>query len=216
MHPLVKPIRIRHRLAALGIRSIIAVCQTTWRYQMSDEAGITSPNNGPGPVIWTFWHNRVLAVPTAYRKYCRHRQGSVLTSPSDDGAILAASISLFGLDAVRGSSSKRGGRAILELEKVLSDGKDIAITPDGPRGPRYRMSSGLVRLATRTNCQIMPIHVEFSSYWRLNSWDGFAIPKPGARISICFAQLTQVNREADLEAERARLESLLTQRMVMH
>ncbi len=212
---LIKPITLKHRLIALAIRSLVGLLGSTWRFQVSDKTQITCTENEPGPVIWAFWHNRVLGATIASRKFCRHRHGSVLTSPSNDGAILAQTIRYFGQDAVRGSSSKRGGRALLELERVLASGGDVAITPDGPRGPRYRMSGGLARLAARSARPVMPVAVETNSCWRLNSWDGFIIPKPGAMIRVDFRELVQVPASADLESERQRLEQILNDGTVM-
>ena len=212
---LVKPVRARHRAAARAIHLLVRLLGATWRFEIVDHAGIGRRENAPPPFIWVFWHNRVLVVPPAYRRHCPHRHGSVLTSPSDDGAILAETMRLFHCNAVRGSTSKRGGRALIELERVLRAGGDVVITPDGPRGPRYRMSVGVPRLAARSGCRVLPVGAEFSRCWRLRSWDGFAIPMPFATVSVTFGRPLAVAPDADIEEWRLHLERVLRADMIM-
>lgn len=211
----VKPVRARHRVAARVIHGLVGVLGATWRWAVEDDAGITRAADGPGPLIWMLWHNRVLSAPLIHRRFCPHRTGAVLTSPSDDGAILAETMRLFGVGAVRGSSSKRGGRALVELADVLRGGGDVVITPDGPRGPRYRLSRGVPRLALRAGVPVMPLHIEYQSCWRLRSWDGFAVPRPFSGIAVRFGRPVAVGSGAGIESERFRLEMILGEGMLM-
>ena len=118
----------------------------------------------------------------------------------------------FGIDAVRGSSSRGGIKALLSLKKWINNGYDVAITPDGPRGPRYVLAPGLILLAQKTQAGILPVRVEYSSFWRLKSWDQFQIPKPFSKVIIIFEPLQTIETgldEAGFEEARARVESIL-------
>lgn len=163
------------------------------------------------PVIWTFWHNRMFVVPLL-RERAAHRSGAVLTSASRDGAIIAAVMKSFRLRSVRGSTSRRGATALLQLTVALEGGEDAAVTPDGPRGPRYRLGPGVVFLAQRTGAGILPIHIEYSRAVRLKSWDRFMIPLPFSKVRMICDELIFVAPEADMEAERARIEQLMQPR----
>jgi lysophospholipid acyltransferase (LPLAT)-like uncharacterized protein len=135
-----------------------------------------------------------------------------LTSASNDGAMVAAAMKVFGLGSVRGSSSRRGVAALVGLKRALAEGLDICLTPDGPRGPRYKVQPGFLKLAEATGAPIIPIHLRFSNAWRLKTWDRFVIPKPFSRVEITFDEPIRIPRgldEAAFEAERLKLETLL-------
>ncbi|MCX6967355.1 MAG: lysophospholipid acyltransferase family protein [Verrucomicrobia bacterium] len=186
----------------------------TLRFRIEDRCGIT--RGAMQPFIGAFWHNRILAIPLAYQRYCRGRRGHCLTSPSKDGAIIAGVMERFNIGSVRGSSSRRGTTALRELAALLEAGDDIAITPDGPRGPKYQLSPGIVKLAQITGIPVMPIHVGYSRYWEIKSWDAFRIPKPFSRVTVIFGPLYEVLATADdaaFEAERMRLQNLLMDEM---
>jgi hypothetical protein len=136
-----------------------------------------------------------------------------LTSASKDGELLASIVRRFGLGAVRGSSSRRGALALRELTEVLARGdSDVIITPDGPRGPRYVLSPGLVYLAQKTALPLMRVQVDYTRFWELKSWDRFRIPKPFSKVDITlhpFEELSFSSSEADIEPERLRFEARL-------
>lgn len=168
----------------------------------------------PTGAIICFWHNRILGISLAFlRHYPAGRRGvNVLTSPSRDGEILAGIMHRLGMGSVRGSSSRRGARALRELVRLLEDRADVAITPDGPRGPRYVLGPGVIHLAETTGAPIYPVHAAFSNAVRMKTWDGFIIPLPFSRISVtvdpalCIAAgLSQ----SEFEAARLKLEILL-------
>ena len=189
------------------VATLIRVIGWTQRMDVEDRCGVLK-RDYKQPMIWTFWHNRMFVVPLLTR-YAPHRTGAVLTSASKDGAVIAAVMKRFGLKSVRGSSSRRGGTALLALRGTLEAGEDVAVTPDGPRGPRYKLGPGVVFLAQRTGAGILPIHIEYSRAVRLKSWDRFMIPLPFAKVRVIFDELIFVSREADTEAERARIEQLM-------
>jgi lysophospholipid acyltransferase (LPLAT)-like uncharacterized protein len=195
------------------IALLIRVVCVTLRFRLDDRSGITK-NPPEGSLIWVFWHNRVFSVPFIYRKFLRERSGAVLTSPSRDGEIIAQVMKRFGCAAVRGSSNKRPAAALKELVGWIKGGNDIAITPDGPRGPVYRLQAGVVKVAQLTKVPVFPIHVRYSKYFRLKSWDRFMIPWPFSRVDVTFGELHQVPRtrsEEDFETQRLELENILKQ-----
>ena len=192
----------------------------TIRLRIDDRSGfLTSPP--PGPCIMVFWHNRITAIAIGFLRHypkCHpSRKGvSVLTSPSKDGDILAGVMANLGMGAVRGSSSRRGSTAIRELTALLESGTDLAITPDGPRGPKYSLGMGAVFLAQKTGIPIMPVHARYHSAFRLKTWDNFAIPLPFSGVDIVMDPYVIIDPEAsDLEVERLRLETLLKEQALL-
>jgi lysophospholipid acyltransferase (LPLAT)-like uncharacterized protein len=164
------------------------------------------------PVIVVFWHNRILVLPKTYRNWLFPRPLDVLTSASKDGAVLARAVACFRMGAVRGSSSKRGAVALIQMKQTLEQGISMAISPDGPRGPVYRLASGPIKLAQISGVPIVPVNVHYTKAWRLKSWDRFCIPKPFSRVEVTFGTPhfipAELSNEA-FEAERARVEGML-------
>lgn len=203
----------RERLLALVGATILRALFLTLRLRIEDRSGILS-DGGKSPVIVCFWHNRILGITYAFdRIYPRHRSGvTVLTSPSKDGEILAQLVAAFGMGSVRGSSSRRGSRALLELVRLIRDGRDIAVTPDGPRGPRYSLGPGIVLLAQSTGARIIPVHAKFSRCLRMKTWDGFIIPLPFSEVSVTIDDVLQIPGELtgeEFEEKRKNLEDIL-------
>ena len=167
-------------------------------------------------VIYCTWHNRLALSMKLYANYgLRHHQAAGLAglvSASRDGAFLSAILERFGVQPVRGSSSRRGGQAMLELTTWAERGYDLAITPDGPRGPRYVVQDGAMALAQVTGLPLVP--ASYHLHWKiqLKSWDGFQIPLPFSRCDIFTGRLTPVPREipeAEREVLRQQLEAEL-------
>src|ERR1700730_2912545 len=202
----------------MGSLFVNLLCATL-RYELIDQPGFCS-NLFPRPVVILFWHNRILALPVVFRRYYpKQRKGLlVLTSASRDGAYLSEFVRRFGMGSVRGSSSRRGAGALLDLVRKLEQGFDLCITPDGPRGPRYSLGPGAILLAERCQVPLMPLLIEYSAFWRFNSWDGFAVPKPFARVTVTTLPLMKIGStqsEEDFENERPRVENAMTERLVM-
>ncbi len=203
----------RERLLALIGSGIARLLFLTLRLRVIDHARYfeTPPDF---PLIFTFWHNRILAITLAHlRHYRRDRKGvKVLTSPSRDGEILAQLMARFRMGAIRGSSSRRGSRALMECTAWLKSGGDLAVTPDGPKGPRYTLGAGLILLAQTTNARILPMHAHFSNAYEIKSWDGFRIPLPFSRIDVTllpYEIIPPTPTPEAFEAERKRIEILL-------
>jgi hypothetical protein len=192
----------------------------SWRLKVTDHSGVMARDRHSGPpLIWVFWHNRLLVGAMFWVRRLQPRRGAVLISRSKDGEILAGVVKNLGGEPVRGSSSRGGASALAELARRMPEPCDAWITPDGPRGPRYAMNPGAVWLAQATGAQIVPVNVEASSCWRLKSWDGFIIPKPFARVEVTLQPLHEVPKTDDegaIERERERLRELLLAGTGMH
>ena len=179
-----------------------------WTLRVKWEDGGTFYARTRKPVILCIWHNRLLgSILADYRARQRCHPVKVLTSASKDGGWLAAMARRFTLGNVRGSSSRRGAAALLELSRAVGDGNDIVITPDGPRGPNYHIAPGIIHLAGRTDVIIVPVRVTVDRFLRIGKkWDALWIPKPFARLTLEFLEPLKISDAADsLEAETARL-----------
>jgi lysophospholipid acyltransferase (LPLAT)-like uncharacterized protein len=202
-----KKARLIARIAALLVRALLF----TTRIRVDDSAHVLSLSDGPGR-IWLFWHNRLAIIPHLYTLTSRKRPGKALTSASKDGEILAAFLECYGIGAIRGSSSRRGAAALREMIRAIRSGCEIAITPDGPRGPCYHLNPGVIALAQNARAKVIPIRVVYSRYWELKSWDRFRIPKPFSRVDITILPLETIDATPDPEAfetARQRLEAIL-------
>lgn len=189
----------------------------TLRWEFRDNSGCFASAEIQ-PVIFGVWHNRLALSMAIYRQYPRRRQPgrrlAALVSASKDGALLARILENFGVEPVRGSSSRRGPQALLELTGWAGRGYDLAITPDGPRGPRYRVQEGIIALAQLTGLPILPVVPHVSRKFELRSWDRFQVPWPLARCAVEFKPPLLVPREAteaQREACRRNLEQLMEQ-----
>ena len=194
---------------------IVKILCSTLRFRVKDPAGFLQM---PYTVKMTgiFWHNRLFIIPWFYSHYMSRRDcprhSKALTSASKDGEILAAFLARFDIGAIRGSSSRRGAVAMLEMVRTAEEGYDIAITPDGPRGPKYQLNPGVVTLAQKANIPILPISVFYSRYWELKSWDAFQIPKPFATVDVTLyplEKMPETDTPEAFEAQRARIEKIM-------
>jgi lysophospholipid acyltransferase (LPLAT)-like uncharacterized protein len=210
-------IRASRKSALLGTLAgwTMKLLAATLRMEVRDLCGIGGATSTMPPVIYALWHNRFFCVPPAWNRICYgHRKTVALTSASHDGDMVARAMAVFGLGSVRGSSSRRGVAALVGLKRALQEGLDICVTPDGPRGPRYKVQPGVIKLAESTGAPIIPIHVRYSSAWRLKTWDRFVIPKPFSRVEVTFAEPIRITRGVDadtFENERLNLETLMVQ-----
>jgi lysophospholipid acyltransferase (LPLAT)-like uncharacterized protein len=197
-------------LIAVGFR-LLQLWVRTLRYEIDDRAGVIGKPADEN-YIGALWHNRLLIFPFMLRRFFSDRRGAALISASRDGELLADAIKRFGFDVVRGSSSRLGASAILQLTDVLASGRDVVITPDGPRGPAYELGPGIIFLAQKSGAAVVPINMEYSSCWRLKSWDRFILPRPFAKIRVIIGQPHRVRSTStadDFEAERLRLQDAM-------
>jgi lysophospholipid acyltransferase (LPLAT)-like uncharacterized protein len=188
------------RLVFLVERCVTASLRCQWR----DQSGLPESQHSQ-PVIFCLWHNRLAISMVVHRRH--PRKLAALVSASRDGALLSAVLGAFGVEQVRGSSSRRGPQALLELASRAELGYDLAVTPDGPRGPRYVVQNGVIALGQVTGLPIIP--VTCNTQWKLSlkSWDHFQIPLPFSRCELILGQPMLVPREADeFERDALRLE----------
>ncbi len=186
---------------------LVRLIGPTLRYSVSTEEGGPS-GDWAGCAIYAFWHRCI--IPALY--YYRRRRIGVMTSSSFDGEYIARIINKFGFRAVRGSSTRGGGRALQEMQDVLDAGDAVAFTIDGPRGPRYVAKRGPVLLARNTNLPIYVFHCAVERAWVLNSWDRFMIPRPFSRVAVRFSRVIEVPPDAEeqtLEQYRQQMQSAL-------
>ena len=181
------------KLVALLMRII----GLTLRFEVEDPQRQREKSATGVPVIWVFWHNCLFASPLAKKRYSGGNRASALASASKDGAVIESLIACFGVKTVRGSSSRRGVAALIALKKALRAGEQLFITPDGPRGPRYVLQPGVIKLAQSTGVPIIPGRFYHSSSWRLNSWDRFHIPKPFSKITVRVGDSIHVPAKLD-------------------
>jgi lysophospholipid acyltransferase (LPLAT)-like uncharacterized protein len=197
-------------LIAFGFR-LLQLWARTLRYEVDDRVGIIGQ-----PVtenyIGALWHNRLLIFPLVLRRFLPNRHGAALISASRDGDLLADAIHRFGYDVVRGSSSRLGASAIRQLTEVLASGRDVVITPDGPRGPAYELGPGIIFLAQKSGAAVLPMNLEYSHCWRLGSWDRFIVPRPFAKVRVLVSQPHRVKATRtpeDFERERLALQKAM-------
>lgn len=163
-------------------------------------------------VIFTFWHNQLVLMPYWYKNSFPSKPLSVLISKSKDGEYIRKIIEYFRFDVVRGSSSQGGQTALRGLIERLKKGNIIGITPDGPKGPRYKVQKGVIMLAQATGCRIFPAACDTSWKIVMRTWDRFRIPLPMGNIYAICGKPISVPADADkeeLEKKRKELESEL-------
>ena len=159
-------------------------------------------------IIFAFWHNRFIMMPYCYRHHFRKERIAVIVSQSRDGELVGKFLDRYRFKSIRGSSSRGGRKAMLALLRLLKEDWDAAITPDGPRGPRYQVQDGIITLASMAGLPIVP--ASYASSLRIvfrKSWDHFRLPLPGSRIRLVFAEpLTAGRNMNDMERDNLRKE----------
>ncbi len=193
-------------LAAHALWAMFNLLSGTIRYRIKDPHGFMTRTD-LREVIYCTWHNRLALSMKLHSvfKVRQHRTAGLagLVSASRDGALLAAVLGCFGVQSVRGSSSRRGPQALRELATWTERGYDIAITPDGPRGPCYNVQDGALALAQVTGLPAVPVSYHLNWKIRLKSWDRFQIPLPFSRCEITIGQTLCVPR--DISGDRREL-----------
>lgn len=143
------------------------------------------------PAIILFWHGHQLLMPrTMPFLFGPHtyRKTYVLISEHGDGRLIARLIRLFKLYSVAGSSTRGARKATIRLLKLIKDGHNISITPDGPKGPRHVVKEGVARIAQLSGIPVIPVGVAVSRYWQMKSWDKMILPKPFSKIDAYFGE----------------------------
>jgi len=193
-------------ITAIGVPIISALGSSLrWRVEGLERLGFNGHERRP---IMAFWHGRVLSATY----YFRNRGIVVMISENFDGEWIARIIERFGYGTSRGSTSRGGHRALLQLKREMAEGRPAGFAVDGPRGPARKVQPGVVWLAKLTGNPVVPFHMEASSFWSLGSWDRTQIPKPFSTVALTVGEPIDVPVDADghaLEAKRAEVERAL-------
>jgi lysophospholipid acyltransferase (LPLAT)-like uncharacterized protein len=205
--PLSRAQTVQASIIAAAASPLIAIlCRTLrWRIDGAEHYDRVVAS-GRQPIL-TFWHGRIL--PSLY--YFRHRGIVVITSQNFDGEWIARIITRFGFGTARGSSSRGGARALVQMRRDLAGGRPVAFTVDGPRGPARVAQSGAAWLAGATGQPLVPFHIEADRSWTMSSWDRAQIPKPFSHVSVAIGEPIIVDGTApeDIEAGRTKIERAL-------
>ena len=151
--------------------------------------------------IFVAWHGDLISCPINY--FHNRHKGIVKTmiSQSKDGEIISKIYSLFGVESIRGSSSKGGTKALISTIKEIKSGNDVALTPDGPRGPRFSVADGVIAIAQKSAAKIVVLNSKPTKYWQFKSWDKFILPKPFGRVDFYMSEPFDIS---EIEFEEAR------------
>ena len=189
-------------IAGVGYQLINALGHTLrWRVEGLPHLDAVRAS-GRQPVM-AFWHGRIL--PATF--YFRRRGIVVITSENFDGEWIARIIERFGYGTARGSTSRGGLRAMLQLVRDMEQGRPAGFTLDGPRGPALVAQPGAIWLARTTGNPVLPFHLEASRAWVLRSWDRTQIPKPFSDVALVVGEPMEVAGDAtDEQVEQARLD----------
>ncbi len=169
--------------------SVLCLWWRTLRFRLDPSVSVMHGSSFP-PSIVLLWHNRLFAAPEFYRRFFRDRRLAALVSASSDGGWLSAFLQRLGIRQVRGSSHNRGGMALRGCLDVLAAGFDVAITPDGSRGPVYAMKQGAAAVALKTGAPVYLLSLHYDGALRLGSWDRFFLPLPFSTVRACLEQVT--------------------------
>jgi lysophospholipid acyltransferase (LPLAT)-like uncharacterized protein len=198
----------RERAALLAGRGFLNVLARTWRIRVVNGEALRKLRASELPFIFALWHGHLLPL------LWHHRDEGVrvLISEHRDGEIVARAAESLGYGLIRGSTTRGADRALISLVRELQAGHEVAITPDGPKGPAEKFAPGALIAAQRSGSFILPVAASASRSWRLKSWDRFMIPKPFARVTVAYgppAKVLATNPRAAVD-EAPRFERLLT------
>lgn len=166
----------------------IRLLARSWRIRTVHEERWRPLYESRRPHVFLLWHEALLPLLWQHRG-----QGvAIVVSEAREGQYLTDFALALGYRAVRGSSTRGGARALLGAVRELREGRSVAFTPDGPRGPRRQLKPGVVAAAQRGGGMIVPIHAEADRAWRLHSWDRFVIPKPVAKVTVTYGRAFEI------------------------
>ncbi len=184
----------------LALGFMVWLLRRTLRLTIHDPHNFLAVDN-PRPFIGALWHNRLLITPVTLPRRKR-RMMAILASDSRDGEYAARYMRFFGFRVVRGSSSKGGAKAVRLLKRELKRGFSVALTPDGPRGPRYQVQPGVVALSQMTGRPVVPVILNGFRRWELKGWDRTQIPKPFSRVELILGEPITVPPETTEEGRK--------------
>lgn len=199
--------RLKARVIAAIASPIVAALGRTLTWRTEGEAYLDEIASSGRQPIFAFWHGRIFGG----LYYFRDRDIVIITSRNFDGEWIAGIITRFGFGTARGSTSRGGARALVQLRRDLAEGRPVGFTVDGPRGPARVAQPGAVWLAGATGHPVLPFHVEADRFWEARSWDRTQLPKPFTTIALVIGPpiLVPDTAESVVEAKRQELERTL-------
>jgi len=189
-------------IAALFIRLTYFSCRIT--YHLPKE----SPSES---AIMALWHGDLFFIPFIYFKVRQKPDVSMVISDHFDGQLIAKTNSYLKLKSIHGSSTRNGAKVLISAMKILKNGGDVGITPDGPKGPRHEVADGLIIMAQKTKRKIVVLSSVPQKYWQFKSWDKFTVPKPFSRVDLYASEPIDVS---GLSREEAR--QVIQKEMLVH
>jgi lysophospholipid acyltransferase (LPLAT)-like uncharacterized protein len=191
-------------LADLAFYALITILGRAARFEVEGWENHEKVMSAGGLPIYCFWHDRIFLTTYWWRK----RRIVVMTSRSFDGEYIARFIQRFGYGAARGSSTRGGVGAVVEMARLMRAGCTTAFTIDGPKGPPCVAKMGAVLLAKKSGHPVLPVTMALARYWTLPSWDKFQIPKPFTRAKVFVAEAIYVAKDADEDTLNAKRDEL--------
>jgi lysophospholipid acyltransferase (LPLAT)-like uncharacterized protein len=181
-------------ISSLGYWVILFFCRSL-RWEVEEPQSLDSVRAAGKGIIYTVWHGRIFMATYHFR----NRGVVVMTSQNRDGDYIARVIEKFGYRAARGSSSRGSRGATIECLRAMKDGRDLGITIDGPRGPRYVAKAGAAYLARKSGNPVVPFNISVEKKWVMRSWDHFQVPKPFSRAIVLIGNPIYVDASATEE-----------------
>lgn len=181
--------RLALLIASLFGPTLIRLSGITWRVKYEGTEELARARQGGNPVLFCFWHSRLLGLCYTHR----YRNIGIMVSKSFDGEWISRIVTRLGYRVFRGSASRGGAAALLEMIKEKSG--DLALTVDGPRGPAEKVKPGILTLAVHTGLPLVPIGYSATRVWRLKSWDKFMVPKPFSTVTVRYGPAIPLPRE---------------------
>ncbi|HTD84630.1 MAG TPA: lysophospholipid acyltransferase family protein, partial [Gemmatimonadaceae bacterium] len=199
----------RSKAALYAGGGLLRLLGRTWRFRLVNGGVIQDLRSAKQPFIYSLWHGHLLPLLWFHRD-----QGVlVLISEHRDGELVARTAASLGFGLIRGSTTRGAGRALISMTRELQAGREIAITPDGPKGPARKFAPGALVAAQRSDSFIVPVVAVADRAWHLRSWDRFMIPKPFARVTIAYGNPQKVSAATPRDAaeETNRFERLMNE-----
>lgn len=199
--------RLREALVPVVGALVVRALGATWRVQVTGGEHLEALRRAQAPFVFILWHGELLPLLWVHRDEGVH----ILVSEHRDGELIARAARRLGYQLVRGSTTRGGARALLQVAALLREGREVAVTPDGPRGPRHTFAPGATVAAQRADAPLLCIRASASAAWRMRSWDAFMIPKPFAVLRVAYAPAARVEAPdtAGAEGEAARFQAML-------